>query len=38
LRQLILKHASQPGTAEPGEQNTAFDLVISGRITRHVKA
>lgn len=38
LRQLILKHASKPGTAEPGEFNTAFDLVISGRITRHVKA
>lgn len=38
LRQVILKHASNPGVAETGEQNTAFDLVISGRITRHDKA
>ena len=38
IRQLILKHAGKPGAAEPGEQNTAFDLVISGRITRHDKA
>lgn len=38
LRQVILKHASNPGVAESGEQNTAFDLIISGRITRHDKA
>lgn len=38
IRQVILKHASNPGTAESGEQNTAFDLIISGRITRHDKA
>lgn len=38
IRALILKHAENPGMAESGEQNTAFDLVISGRITRHDKA
>ncbi|NBO37186.1 hypothetical protein EBU99_01240 [bacterium] len=38
IRQLVLKHAENPGQAEPGEQNSAFDIVISGRITRHDKA
>lgn len=38
LRRVILKHASNPGVAETGEQNTAFDLIVSGRITRHGKA
>ena len=38
IRELILKHAETPGAAEPGQENTAFDLVISGRITRHDKA
>jgi hypothetical protein len=39
LRQLILKHAENPGIAETAtDKNTTFDLVISGRITRHEKA
>jgi len=38
LRQVILKYASNPGVAEAGEQETAFDLIISGRITRYEKA
>lgn len=38
LRQVILRYASNPGVAESGEENTAFDLIISGRITRHDKA
>lgn len=38
IRQLILKHASNPGVADTADKNTTFDLVISGRITRHEKA
>jgi len=38
MRKLILKHAANPGVAENADKNTTFDLVISGRITRHEKA